>query len=87
MTKHPFLSGAELALCIDTRESSMRIYVLTATQLGGERNDPRNRYDIKAYLKGINNDRELLARFIETCVDCAQACTACADACLSQDMK
>jgi hypothetical protein len=41
---------------------------------------------IKPYPKGINNDRDLLARCIEACVDCAQACTACADACLSKDM-
>lgn len=33
---------------------------------------------IEAYSKDINNDRELLARCIEPCFDCAQACTACA---------
>ena len=41
---------------------------------------------IKAYPKDINNDRELFARCIEACIDCAQICTACADACLSEDM-
>jgi hypothetical protein len=32
----------------------------------------------------INLDRDLLARCIEECVVCAQACTACADADLSE---
>lgn len=30
-------------------------------------------------------DPAILAAFIETCSDCAQACTACADTCLGED--
>lgn len=33
-----------------------------------------------------NVDRDVLARCIEACVDCAATCTSCADACLSEDM-
>ncbi len=29
-------------------------------------------------------DRQVLAKCIEACFDCAQTCTACADACLSE---
>lgn len=32
-----------------------------------------------------NVDREVLARCIDACYDCARTCTSCADACLSED--
>lgn len=33
----------------------------------------------------IDLDEQLLARAIDECLTCAQACTACADACLGED--
>ena len=41
---------------------------------------------LQTYPAEINLDRDLLARVIDTLVECSQACTACADACLSEDM-
>jgi hypothetical protein len=40
---------------------------------------------LEAYPKSMNVDRALLARVIESIVECSQACSACADACLSED--
>ncbi len=40
---------------------------------------------LKTYPATINLDRQLLARCIDTCLDCAQACTACADADLAEE--
>ncbi len=41
---------------------------------------------LETYPATMNVDRELLARVIDTLVECSQACTACADACLSEEM-
>ena len=41
---------------------------------------------MESYPREIENDRDLLAECIASCIFCAQACTACADACLSEDM-
>ncbi len=41
---------------------------------------------LETYPATMNVDRELLARAIDTLVECSQACTACADACLSEEM-
>jgi hypothetical protein len=40
---------------------------------------------LETYPKSMNLDRTLLARVIETVVECSQVCSACADACLSED--
>jgi hypothetical protein len=41
---------------------------------------------LETYPKGLGGvDRDALREAIESCFDCAQACTACADACLSED--
>lgn len=41
---------------------------------------------LASYPKDLGGiDRELLQRSIESCFECAQACTACADACLGED--
>lgn len=39
----------------------------------------------ETYPKSTYVDRALLARVIDTVVECSQACTACADACLSEN--
>lgn len=41
---------------------------------------------LETYPATMNLDRGLLARVIDTLVECSQACTACADACLSEEM-
>jgi hypothetical protein len=41
---------------------------------------------LETYPATMNVDRELVARVIDTLVECSQACTACADACLSEEM-
>ncbi|WP_125776173.1 four-helix bundle copper-binding protein [Antribacter gilvus] len=41
---------------------------------------------LETYPATMNVDRQILARVIDTLVECSQACTACADACLSEDM-
>ncbi len=41
---------------------------------------------MQTYPAAINLDRELLARVVDSLVECSQACTACADACLSEEM-
>lgn len=40
---------------------------------------------LETYPKSMNLDLTLLARVIETVVECSQVCSACADACLSED--
>lgn len=39
---------------------------------------------LDTYPTDVGVDKRLLARGIETAVECAQTCTACADACLSE---
>ncbi len=41
---------------------------------------------LKTFPAAITLDRDLLARCIEECVTCGQACTACADADLTEKM-
>jgi len=41
---------------------------------------------LQTYPAEINLDRQLIARVVDSLVECSQACTACADACLSEDM-
>ena len=40
---------------------------------------------LEAYPRDFNVDKNVLARCIEACFDCGQACTACADDCLSEE--
>jgi hypothetical protein len=40
---------------------------------------------LRASREGTRLDQAAIARTIDVCLDCMQACTACADACLSED--
>ena len=40
---------------------------------------------LETYPRDFNVDKDLLARCIEACGDCAQVCTLCADDCLSEE--